>query len=73
MQFHKEIVIKIFIKIYIDENEINERIEITAYCLNLNVFFKRYLKSEKHYTVYLKKLKRINMICQLTFNVNLNI
>ena len=61
------------LKIYINSNKINKKIKTTIYCLNFSIKLKKYLSLKDYYIVYFRKLKKIDITCQLALNVNFDI
>ena len=57
-----------FLKIYIDDSEIENKIKASTYVSQLNAKLKKYLKNLKHFIVYFEKLINIDMTCQLRLN-----
>ena len=74
MKNHNQILKNLtFLKIYIDDNEIENKIKTSTYVSQLNAKFKKYLKNLKHFIVYFEKLRNIDMTCQLKLNNETNI
>ena len=63
MQFNKR---KKQLLIYIDENDINQKIEIFVVDIESNITLKAFLNRSLCYTVYIAKLKEIDLTLKLT-------
>ena len=59
--------------IYIDDNEINNKIETLIQVSQINASQKKHLDDNEHFIVYFEKLKDIDMTCQIAINTTLSI